>query len=81
MKHKKAVITSNTPSLMEIGNGNAQLCDPHSTESIKNAMLLLMGNEQVRATIASDGYKYSQKFTWKRYVDELLVVISKQNKE
>ncbi len=78
MKHKKAVITSNTPSLLEVGNGNAQLCDPLSTESIKNAILLLMINEPVRMVIANDGYEYSQKFTWELYIKKLLTVILQQ---
>jgi len=77
MKHKKAVIASDTPSLVEVGGGHTQLCDPLSPESIKNAMVSLMTNEQDRATIANDGYEYSQKFTWKRYITELLDIITK----
>jgi len=72
MQHKKAVITSNIPSLVEVSGGNALLCDPQSVESIKNAMVQYIDDSNLRNNNAKKGYMYSQQFTWKRYYQELM---------
>lgn len=77
MKHKKAVITSKVPSLLEVAGGNALLCDPLSIEDIHKAMQSLLADESLRSKLSEKGYMYAQQFTWKRYMVELLILIQK----
>lgn len=80
MKHKKAVVTSRVPSLQEVASGNAVLCDPLSIDAIYSAIQSLITSESLRLKLSESGYEYSQQFTWKRYVNELLELVSKIKK-
>jgi len=62
------VITSNTSSMAEISNGVAFLCDPHSIESIANAIneLLTTSSADVRLN-SNELIEISKKYSWDKY--------------
>ena len=76
MMHKKATAASNNSSLVELVKEQGLLFDPLSIESIGQALTKLIDNESERNTYAQKGYDYSQQFTWKRYYEGLLKIIS-----
>jgi len=57
------VITSDTSSMKEIGEGAALLVDPKSPEDIKNA-LLKMQQEDTRRKFRELGFKRAGRFSW-----------------
>lgn len=77
MKHGKAVVTSNVESLSEIAGTSALLCDPKSTTSIQGALRTFMTDEKERSAYGQKGYEHAKQFTWKRYYEELLLVLKK----
>jgi len=76
MMHKKAVATSNNSSLAELVTGQGLLFDPLSIENISDVLSKLINNQNMRSEYAEKGYIYAQQFTWKRYFDGLLKIIS-----
>jgi glycosyltransferase involved in cell wall biosynthesis len=76
MMHAKAVVTSNNSSLAELVEGQGLLFDPLSVDSIAQSITTLMENKELREEYAQKGFNFSQKFTWKRYYDELMETLS-----
>jgi glycosyltransferase involved in cell wall biosynthesis len=72
MLHHKAVVTSNTSSLAEVGAKGAHLCDPHSVQDITSALRTLMSDTSKRNVLAEEGYIHAQQFSWKRYYEKLM---------
>jgi glycosyltransferase involved in cell wall biosynthesis len=61
---KASVITSNTSSLKEIGEGACLLIDPNEPKAIKEAMLTLLNNRELRDELIEKGYKRALEFNW-----------------
>ena len=57
-------ITSNTSSMAEISGDSVILIDPYNEESIKNAILNILQNENVRETLIHKGPVQAKKYTW-----------------
>lgn len=64
--------TSNTSSLKEIGEGASLFFDPHSTESIIQAMDRLATDSRLRNELKEKGLKKAKEFTWKRYIEKMI---------
>ncbi|MEO8359913.1 MAG: glycosyltransferase family 1 protein [Vicinamibacteria bacterium] len=58
------VLTSNTTSLGEIGDGAALLVDPLSTRAITSALFDLARNEGLRADLRAKGLVRARSFSW-----------------
>lgn len=76
MLHHKAVLTSNTSSLNEVGAKGALLCNPLSTEDIAQGLHTLMSDNELRNKLATDGFQHAQQFSWKKYYEGLLARIT-----
>ena len=59
------VLTSNTTSLGEIGEGAALLVDPLDTGSITSGLLRLGTSERVREELREKGLKRAASFSWR----------------
>ncbi len=58
------VIAANATSLPEVVGDAALLIDPHSTNSIKNAIESLIDNKILRAQLSQRGLVQAKKFNW-----------------
>ena len=76
MMHGKAVAASNNSSLAELVKDSGIMFDPFSIEDISYALKTLMDNEQIRMSFAQKGFEFSKQFTWKRYYEGLMKVLS-----
>ena len=69
------VISSNAPSLVEVGGDAVAYLDPDNGDGWREAIIGLSGNDGLRATMASLGRKRAALFSWKRsaqlYLDEI----------
>lgn len=70
------VISSNAASLIEVGGEAVVYVDPDHSDGWRDAIIGLSGNQDLRATIATEGRKRASLFSWKRsaqlYLDEIL---------
>jgi glycosyltransferase involved in cell wall biosynthesis len=58
------VLTSNTTSLAEIGEGAALLIDPHDTRAIAEGLKALAGNRDLREDLSTRGRARAAAFSW-----------------
>jgi glycosyltransferase involved in cell wall biosynthesis len=58
------IITSNVASIPELVIDNAVLVDPYSVDSIKEALLKMTKDKQLREDLARKGKGIAQNFTW-----------------
>jgi glycosyltransferase involved in cell wall biosynthesis len=61
-----AVITSTTPSLVEITGDAALHVDANSIDAIAGAMMRVMNDATLRATMIARGLNRAKTFTWRR---------------
>lgn len=60
------VIASDIASLVEITDGDALLIDPHSSQSITDAMHRMLDDAKLREELATRGRARAAQFTWRR---------------
>jgi len=77
MQHKKAVAASNNSSLKELVESRGILFDPLSVFDISASLSTLMNDNKVKTDYEQSGYEFAKQFTWKRYYEGLMKVISK----
>ena len=65
------VICSNTTSLPEVGGNAVLYADPFAISQIKDAMILLAGDEELRQELIEKGQKQQKKFSWDKTADQL----------
>jgi len=70
--HRKAVLTSQTSSLIEVAKQGALMCDPESVQSIANALNTLMNDSAKRDELANAGKSFAEQFTWQQYYQRLM---------
>ena len=63
------VVTSNTSSLREVGEGVALLVDVEDPMEMGRAIRRLMGDPEMRAELAEKGKERASEFSWDRTVD------------
>ena len=66
------VLTSNVSSMPEVAGGAALLIDPTDLESIIEGIRSVLGSEELRARMRSDGPLRAAEFTWQRTASETL---------
>ncbi len=76
MMHSKAVAVSDNSSLAELVDGRGLLFDPLSLTEITSSLNTLMTNQELRHEYEKKGFEYAKEFTWKRYYEGLMNVIS-----
>ncbi len=72
-----AVITSDLTAMPEIAGNAAVYCDPHSVESIMQAMQKLAFEEKFRSEMIKKGIERRQHFSWDRSAEQLWNTIEK----
>lgn len=71
------VITSNVTSMPEVCGDAALLVDPYSVDSIKEGMLKMAGDFNLRNSLIAKGKLQKQKFSWDITADNLWHCIEK----
>jgi len=71
------VISSNTSSIPEVADGAALLIDPNDVGDLVNAMEKLLGDAQLRSTLAQKGKAQAARFSWQKAAKATLQVYQK----
>ena len=71
-----AVITSNTSSMPEVASDAACLVDPHDRDSISQALLDVLENDDLRREMEIKGRLVSEDYTWEQSGKKLLNVFA-----
>lgn len=71
------VITSNVTSMPEVAGEAALLVNPFSIDSIKEAMLKIYSDTNLRAGLVEKGRIQREKFSWQKTADKLWASIEK----
>ena len=71
------VITSNVTSMPEVAGDAALLVDPFSVEEIKNAMLKIAKDNNLRNDLIKKGFVQQEKFSWDKTAEKLWTSIEK----
>lgn len=74
MASGKAVITSNTSSMKEVGEGAALLTDPYNVAELAQAMKILHHDESQRRVYEQRGIEHMRKFSSQQAAQNLLTV-------
>ena len=69
------VITSNNSSLPEVAGDAALYVDPESVDEIREAMLTLLRDAELRRSLGERGVQQVKQFTWERAARETLAVL------
>jgi glycosyltransferase involved in cell wall biosynthesis len=81
----RAVITSNVTSMPEVAGVGACLVDPYSVESIRNATLQVINDEDYRGQLIANGFSNVKRFDpakiAKQYEDLYLTLYNKNKVE
>jgi len=64
------LLCSNLSSLPEVTGEAACYFDPYSEESIKNAVIQVLDNTNLREDLIKNGYEQLNKFSWKETAEE-----------
>ncbi|MEI6059087.1 MAG: glycosyltransferase family 1 protein [Bacteroidota bacterium] len=68
------VITSNTSSMPEVAGDAAILIDPFNPEEITAAMVRIIADKDLKASLISKGFVQATKFTWKAMARQVLEI-------
>jgi glycosyltransferase involved in cell wall biosynthesis len=71
------VIASNVTSVPEVAGDAALLVDPTNHQQIKDAMLRIATDEQIRKQLIEKGRIRKEQFTWEKSADLLWASIQK----
>ncbi len=66
------VVTSDTSSLPEVTGDAALLIDPHDEQSLANALIEVVNNKPLRASLREKGIAQAGKFTWREAAEKTL---------
>lgn len=70
--NRAPVVCSNVASLPEIGGDAAVYFDPNSSDDIKQKMLMVMKNNDLKEELVQKGLVNIQKYTWKKAANQVL---------
>lgn len=68
------VITSNTTALPEVAGDAAVLVNPENTEELADAIIRVLEDSDLRATLRAMGFERARRFTWERAAQRTLAV-------
>lgn len=71
------VLTSNVTAMPEVAGDAAVLVDPLDQEAISEALLKLMGDDELRRALVEKGFKRADEFTWEKTAKKTLAVYEK----
>jgi glycosyltransferase involved in cell wall biosynthesis len=71
MKCGVPVITSNETAMPEIAGDAALLVNPHSVDSMSDAMIKLVSDDVLRQALISKGFEQSKKFSWDQSAEKM----------
>lgn len=71
------VICSNTSCMPEVGGDAAVYFDPKDAESIKDAVMNVINNNELRNSMIAEGCKQLRKFSWTKCAEETMNVYNK----
>lgn len=77
MSCKTAVITSNSTSIPEVTGDACILINPNNKDELKNQLVNLLNNEDLKLELANKGYKRSLEFSWKETARKTLEAYKK----
>ncbi|MBC2581567.1 glycosyltransferase family 1 protein [Clostridium sp. DJ247] len=66
------VVVSNTSSLPEVVGDAGVYCNPHSVDSISEAILRVLNNNELRKELTYKGLKQCEKFSWEKTADSII---------
>lgn len=69
------VITANVTSMPEVTGGSALLCDPVSVEDIKNKILLMINDTDIRNHYKNLGMKNVLRFSYDKTANDMIKII------
>jgi glycosyltransferase involved in cell wall biosynthesis len=72
MSCKAPVITSNVTSIPEVTGGNAILINPYKINELEKALVTLLNDEILKASLSEQGYLRSLEFNWKKTAQNTL---------
>jgi len=68
------VICSNASSLPEVAGDAALLFDPHNAYQLKDCLLKLLKNEELRQSFIQKGLERAKQFTWEKAAQKMIYV-------
>lgn len=71
------VIATKRGSLEEVADSAAYFVDPGNVDSIRNGIIEVMGNDNLRKALSKKGLMHAKKFSWKKTAEETLNVYEK----
>ena len=77
MNCNTAVITSNVTSMPEVAGDAALFVDPHSVNSIADAMIKIYENKELRLELIEKGKVQKQRFSWDKTAEKFWNSIEK----
>lgn len=75
------VLTSNTSSMPEVGGNAAFYVNPQETEEIKNGILKILQDKDLREKMIEAGFKQINKFSWEDSAEKLVKIFEEIYKE
>ncbi len=81
LNYGKAVLTSNTTSMPEVGGDAVCYCDPYELESVYNSLECLLENDKYRKILQDKAKRQAEKFSYKRSakkVEEILLELDRR---
>jgi len=75
------VITSNVSSMPEVAGDAAILVNPKSPEEIKEAIIKILGDEDLKKEMIQKGFKQIKKFSWEESAKKLVKAFEKVHGE
>ena len=75
MNQGTPVITSKRASLPEVGQDAVLYCNPEDTEEMSRVMKRVLLDDKIRKTLSERGRQRAQKFSWDKFVNNVLNII------
>jgi glycosyltransferase involved in cell wall biosynthesis len=75
------VAVSNNSSLPEVGGDAAMYFDPTSKSEMKEVMLKILSNPELRTQMIAKGKNQLEKFSWEKCAKETLAVLESVGKK
>ena len=79
MSCKKAVLSSNIPSILEITNKNSYFVDPNDIIKISEGLCEISNNENLRISLEEKSFNQSKNFSWEKCAKETLKIYESIN--
>lgn len=76
LHYGKAVLTSNTTSMPEVGGNAAVYCDPYDLESIYTSLEYLLDNKECRQNLQEKAALQAEKFSYRKSAEKLENIFS-----